>query len=217
MSDWSGRQPAREKLLPFQGPHDIDGLCHVRVYEPHGRLPVVVVGELDDNPGTKITNGAPLVARAVEREFFLEGREFLLVEHHPASLFDGARHEFELVHELHRSEIEDIEALTGCPVKTWPKGRYTARAVAGLQGECLRRQVAARGRAAAQRLIATLAEQHRGSPRRGVSDPRPAQRPNPFWRPPGLTRRRRGQAAREVPASHRRPGDPAGRGAGTRP
>lgn len=32
----------QETLFPYQGFHGIDGLCHVRVYEQPGRLPVVI-------------------------------------------------------------------------------------------------------------------------------------------------------------------------------
>jgi hypothetical protein len=199
MNDASGHQLTHEQLLPFQGLHDIDGLCHVRVYEQNGRLPVVIAGELDDHPGTKISNGIEMVAHAVKQEFFPDGREFLLVEHHPGLLLDGGKPTFQLVHLSHAdstgrpqelgasagilvlcdddgnqavigrslvgnfrdpswSTIASIESVAGCTVKTWPKGRYTARAIAGLRGEYRCRQVAARGRDAADRLIAVLAE-----------------------------------------------------------
>jgi hypothetical protein len=56
----------------------------------------------------------------------------------------------------HRTSIHDIDELVGCHVDTWPAGRYTAAAVAGRQGAYLRSQVAAQGRAVAERLIASL-------------------------------------------------------------
>jgi hypothetical protein len=43
----------RELLLPYQGLNSFDGLCHIRVYEQPGQLPVVIAGGLDDNPGTQ--------------------------------------------------------------------------------------------------------------------------------------------------------------------
>ncbi len=194
----SDGHPTHERLLPFQGLHDIDGLCHIRVYERPGRMPVVIAGELEDNPGTKISHGIEMVAQAIRREFFPEGREFVLIEHHP-QLFDERQPTFQLVHLCHASDeepsgnrgasagiavlddgrfgkaahgrrlqgdvrdpswsrIPDVTELTGCPVAAWPKGRYTARAVGGPRGDYLRRQVAARGRAAADRLMANLAE-----------------------------------------------------------
>jgi hypothetical protein len=186
MSSTQTLQPAREELLPFQGVHGIDGLCHVRTYERPGRLPVVIAGELDDNPGTKIRKAIPAVARAIQRELFGDGREFVLVEYRPVC---GAHPgSFELVHLVcgaegallpagqgdgrvvtgdlgHRAlpraprrRVADIAELTGCAVATWPRGRYVARAVAGLRGEYLRREVAAQGRTSVQRMMAMLAQ-----------------------------------------------------------
>jgi hypothetical protein len=158
----------------------------VRSYERPGRLPVVIAGELDDNPGTKIRKAIASVAGAVQRELFGDGREFVLVEHRPAC---GARQAvFELVPlacgaegalvaaverpaqirgaepsggdpcSPSRTRLDDVAALTGCPVRTWPRGRYHARAVAGVRGEYLRREVAAQGRASVRRMMAMLAQ-----------------------------------------------------------
>jgi hypothetical protein len=46
----------------YQGIDGFDGICHVRVYEQDGRLPVVIVGQLEDNPGTSISNAIEMVA-----------------------------------------------------------------------------------------------------------------------------------------------------------
>ena len=46
----------RELLLSYPGFHGLGGLAHVRVYGQPGRLPAVIAGQLDDNPGTSITN-----------------------------------------------------------------------------------------------------------------------------------------------------------------
>jgi hypothetical protein len=179
-------QPARDELLPFQGLHEIDGLCHVRTYERPGRLPVVIAGELDDNPGTKIRKAISSVARAIQDELFVDGREFVLVEYRPAR---GAQQDlFELVplacgaegalvrggdpperarsddiaaldsHGPARLRIDEIAGLTGCPVATWRDSRYEARTVAGLRGEYLRRDVAARGNTSVRRMMAMLAQ-----------------------------------------------------------
>ena len=51
----------RELLLPYQGLDVFDGLCRIRVYEQPGRLPVVIAGGLDDNPGTSLTLAIELV------------------------------------------------------------------------------------------------------------------------------------------------------------
>lgn len=152
-------QPTRDELLPFEGLHEIDGLCHVRTYERPGCLPVVIAGELDDNPGTKIRKAIPAVARAIQRELFPDGREFVLVEYRPARGGQGAR--FELVPLAYGAEgalLDDITDLTRCPVRTWPGGRYDAHAVAGVRGEYLRREVAARGYTSVRRMMAMLAQ-----------------------------------------------------------
>jgi hypothetical protein len=175
----------REQLLPFEGLHEIDGLCHVRTYERPGRMPVVIVGELDDNPGTKVRKAIPAVARAIQQELFDDGREFLLVEYRPpcgahpggfelVPLVCGAKGallpaggslrtpcgdlEGDALHAPLRRRVDDIIELTGCPVRTWPRGRYEARSIAGLPGEYLRRQVAAQGRSSVQRMMAMLAQ-----------------------------------------------------------
>lgn len=63
-----------DRLLTYQGLHGMDGLCHVRVYEQPGRLPVVIAGVLDDNPGTSVTNAVEMAAQAVKARFFADGR-----------------------------------------------------------------------------------------------------------------------------------------------
>jgi hypothetical protein len=60
----------RELLLPYQG-LDLFGLCHIRVYEQPGALPVVIAGGLDDNPGTSLTLAIEIVAATVQRSEFL--------------------------------------------------------------------------------------------------------------------------------------------------
>lgn len=86
-----------ELLLPYPGFCGFDGVCHVRVLEPLGRLacrqPVVIVGALEDSSGTSITNVIEIVAAAVRREVFPEGRRFLLVEHYA----DRCKPEFAIV------------------------------------------------------------------------------------------------------------------------
>jgi hypothetical protein len=96
----------RELLLPYQGLHSIDGLCHVRVYEQPGELPVVIAGGLDDNPGTSITNAIEMVAAAVQRSEFADGREFRLVEHYPDTIDRRTTPTYCLVHFEHRSTHE---------------------------------------------------------------------------------------------------------------
>ena len=111
-----------------------------------------------------------MVADAIARAFFPDGREFLLVEHRPGSARGEGRQTFHIVcpavgvdaaeprpaRRRRRTEIHDIDELVGCHVDTWPAGRYTAGEVGGRQGAYLRGQVAAQGRVAADRLIASL-------------------------------------------------------------
>lgn len=192
----------RELLLPYQGLNDFDGLCHIRVYEQPGQLPVVIAGELDDNPGTSITNAIEMVAAAVQRSEFSNGREFQLVEHYPDTINRRGTPTYALIHFDHRAiherpddpsnyagaivilgedpgeeimvsrgaEIEgdfrdprwepirDIKQLLGCEVAVWPPGNYTARAVAGEQGERLRSKLAEHARRARDNILTAIGE-----------------------------------------------------------
>jgi hypothetical protein len=184
----------RELLLPYQGLNGFDGLCHVRVYEDPGRLPVAIAGGLTDNPGTSITNAAEMVAAAIQRSIFTDGREFHLVEHYPSPLPVGDRPTFALIHFSHRSihedpdntehyagnivilaedeataargpeiegdfreprrePIDDIQALLGCEVQTWPEDQYAAHTIAGEPGEQLRHQLASQARRRSEEIV----------------------------------------------------------------
>lgn len=183
----------KEALLPYHGFHGTYGVCHVRVYEKPGRLPIVIAGALDDGPGTSITNAIEMVAAAIQVSIFTDGREFELIEHYPSSINDGEptfsclrfKHrsveespedasnyagsivviDGDYVHEARGRPIQgdfrdpswtkivDVEKLLSCEVRLWPAGKYTARAVAGEQGQQLRDEIAAQTTAATQRLI----------------------------------------------------------------
>jgi hypothetical protein len=129
----------RELLMPYQGLDGCEGLCHVRVYEEFGRLPVVIAGGLDDNPGTAIALVIETVAAAVQRRLFADGRQFHLIEHYRDVIEGLQTSRYALVrfgHDEHFRDprwepIDDIEELLGCQVEVWWPGRYTARAVAG--------------------------------------------------------------------------------------
>lgn len=56
----------------------MDGLAHVRVYEGPGQIPVVIAGQLDDNPGTHLTIGIEMAATSIHENLFPDGREFRL-------------------------------------------------------------------------------------------------------------------------------------------
>jgi len=189
-------QLTREGLLPYQGFHGTYGVCHVRVYDEPGRLPIVIAGALDDGPGTSITNAIEMVAAAIQAAIFADGREFELIEHYSSSLSDD-QPSFSRVRFEHRSidenpedpsnyagsivvtdgddvhearghpiqgdfrdpswaKIADIDQLVGCEVRIWPAGEYTARAVAGEQGQQIRDEIAAHTTAATQRLISAI-------------------------------------------------------------
>ena len=149
----------RELLLPYQGLDAFNGLCHLCVYEQPGQLPVVIAGGLDDNPGTLITNAIEMVATAVQRTQFSDGREFRLIEHYRDGIDGRPPPTYSLVHFSHRpleespeiegefrhprwEPIDDVEQLVGCEVTAWQRGLYTARAIAGEPGERLRRELA---------------------------------------------------------------------------
>lgn len=88
----------RELLLPYQGLHGLDGLAHIRIYEQSGQLPLVLAGALDDNPGSSITNSISMLAAAVQRSQFADGREFRLIEHHPNTIDGLSTPTYALVH-----------------------------------------------------------------------------------------------------------------------
>jgi hypothetical protein len=152
----------RELLLPYHGLDAFDGLCHVRTYEQVGRLPVVIAGGLDDNPGISIGLVIELVAAAVQRSEFPDGREFYLIEHYRDAIDGRLAPIYSLVHFDHHplqdspdievefrgprwAPIDDVERLLGCKLTAWEQGLYTARAIAGEQGERLRSELAENG------------------------------------------------------------------------
>lgn len=94
-----------QSLLPYQGFHGTEGLCHIRAYEGPGRLPVVIAGALDDGPGTSITNAIEMVAAAIQARLFADGREFELIEHYPRSFSGDPVPSFMRVRFTHRSRL----------------------------------------------------------------------------------------------------------------
>jgi hypothetical protein len=176
-------QLTHERLLANRGFYGFDGLCHLRIHQRAGELPVVIAAELDDNPGTSVTDAIEMVAYAITQEALPDGREFRLIEHHPAG---GARDEptFELVSFEHRTPITpkhrraaqhltafsgdfcdprwqpvgDITEVLGSTPRSWPAGRHTARAIAGEQAEQLRAALAERSAEARRWLLSLLEE-----------------------------------------------------------
>lgn len=80
--------PARETAAPtldmrysFRGLCGAPSCCRLRVFEPKGK-PVVVVTELDDNPGTSVTNFAEELATDVG-ELLEQPTDMVWIEHYP--------------------------------------------------------------------------------------------------------------------------------------
>ena len=105
-------QLTHQSVLHYQGLHGTEGLCHVRVYEQPGRLPIAIVGALDDGPGTSTTNAIEMVAAAAQRACFADGCEFELIEHHPSSIAGYGGPSFCRVHFRHRDIDEDPSDLS---------------------------------------------------------------------------------------------------------
>lgn len=119
-----------------------DTQAHIRIFEAGGQLPVVIVGQLDDNNGTSITQMAEYLAEQIADEYFPEGREFVYIEFYPGHLKERRDNRtgnysataFDLSSngpgagdpdwtERSRSEIE---SLVGCSLPEWPEqGSYT--------------------------------------------------------------------------------------------
>jgi hypothetical protein len=54
-----------EALLSYQGLNGTYGVCHARVYEQPGQLPVVLAGAVEDSPGTSLNSAIEMVAAAI--------------------------------------------------------------------------------------------------------------------------------------------------------
>lgn len=123
----------RELLLPYQGLNRYDGLAHIRIYEQAGQLPVVLAGALDDNPGTSITNAITMLAAAVQRSQFPDGREFRLIEHYPNPVDGRGIPTYSLVHFEHRSidpRSDDAQDYAGTIVLVGEDTAVVARGAA---------------------------------------------------------------------------------------
>lgn len=79
---------AADMVFPYRGPNGSRSKCRIRIYEPEDPArdaPVVILSELPDNPGTSVTNAAPVVAAEVISLFALtrwDGPSPIFVEHY---------------------------------------------------------------------------------------------------------------------------------------
>ncbi len=79
---------AADVVFPYRVPDGSPSKCRVRIYEPDDPArdaPVVILSELADNPGTSVTDAAPLVAAEVISVFALtrwDGPSPVFVEHY---------------------------------------------------------------------------------------------------------------------------------------
>jgi hypothetical protein len=79
-----------EHILVFRGFARASSWCHVVVGTDRQGRRAVLVGELDDNPGTTATNAIEQVAEAVTSRLLGGDREFELYEYVPKGLPDLA-------------------------------------------------------------------------------------------------------------------------------
>ena len=79
--------PTIDERYAFRGYHADGAVCRVRVFEPAGRPPVIMVTELPENPNTSVTNMAEfLAAELLERLFPARvglPKPVVWIEHYP--------------------------------------------------------------------------------------------------------------------------------------
>jgi hypothetical protein len=99
----------QDELLPFEGYRNFDSHCRMRVYRTTDGTPMIVLTEVDDNPGTSITNRA-------ERAHYLAWRRIgspeggvYCVEHYPG--YPNPKEDAE-----HLDWVQFDEAPDGSPV-----------------------------------------------------------------------------------------------------
>jgi hypothetical protein len=67
---------------PYPGFRDCESACRLRIWQQE-RASVVIVTELDDNPGTSVTNRAEALAMQVYRQYELWPPCTRWIEHYP--------------------------------------------------------------------------------------------------------------------------------------
>lgn len=92
-----------DREFPYLGYHGCPSKCHIRIFEPEDKQKpyVVIATELEDNPGTSITNAAERIATAVWHLLERPVNGMLWVEHYRDRAFIGgrpqAKEEFDIV------------------------------------------------------------------------------------------------------------------------
>jgi hypothetical protein len=69
----------KEGLIVYVGLQGATSMAHARLYEAVDQDPVVIVGELTDNPGTSVLNAVEGVVEALEAAWVPAGCQFLLL------------------------------------------------------------------------------------------------------------------------------------------
>lgn len=80
------------EVYEYRGYHDCESKCGLEIYRQPSKSVMVVVTELDDNPGTSITNVAEHLATAVCRDKGISPQKLTWVEHYPLSRFNNGPH-----------------------------------------------------------------------------------------------------------------------------
>src|SRR2546427_9791448 len=79
-----------DRLYLARGSHGCPSYCWLRIYTTPGQT-MVLATEVDDNPGTSITNMAEHLATEVTRTFGLSLDALVWIEHYPARRVVGGR------------------------------------------------------------------------------------------------------------------------------
>ena len=70
--------------LHYRGFHGCDSWCDIEVVRVSDACTVVIVTEVDDNPGTSVTNMAEELATEVCKTFRISPHKLVWYEHYPA-------------------------------------------------------------------------------------------------------------------------------------
>lgn len=75
----------RNEILEFEGYHGCESHCRMRVYRTTDCLPVIVLTEMPDNPGTSITNRAERAHYLAWRRIGSPAEGGYFIEHYPGA------------------------------------------------------------------------------------------------------------------------------------